>query len=198
MASRRAPARSVALPLPINHLLLPPESPLPSSLVSPLATPQKPHALSPLCPSPRRRAGERGAHPPTVPVHRRRRSGGTPRLIQSRQIRLCFSPRRGAIPPRPGELPFLPDPMRTVRFRGGLGGLARRSGRLGPLLGPIWAFQPSPALDSMRAQPSLLGVRPPRPEFSEIARVCVVLVPDLRLRVRSPLCMALRGWATDY
>jgi hypothetical protein len=83
-----------------------------------------------------------------------------------------------------------PDPDARARFRGGLGGLPRRSGRLGPLPGPIWALPPWPALDSMRRGLLCPVSGSPRPEFSGIARVYVAPAPDLRLRVRSQLCMA--------
>ncbi|CAN6272856.1 unnamed protein product [Urochloa humidicola] len=93
--------------------------------------------------SPRRRAGESGRS--LTPVQPRGAEVPAPYPVVA-QICLRFSPRRGAIPPRLGERAPLspPDPMRTAPFHGGSGGSVSRSGRLPPLLGPIW-------VDSMRS-----------------------------------------------
>jgi len=186
VASRPGP---LAPPPPINHLPSPPAA---SPLLPRFVTPLHPKNLtrSHPCPSPRRRAGERGRSPTRAVCNHAGAEVPTPRLIRSPRS-TSASRRVGAIPPR-----FQVSSVSTLIPTRAPGFVAAWAGYLADLgvwdrfPAPIWASPPWPALDSVRRVPLCSMSGSPRPEFSGIARVHVAPAPDLRLRVRSQLCMA--------
>lgn len=97
------PAAGVA-PSLINHHTSAPTAPscIPSPVVSPVATPQKPHARArDPSRSPRRHAGERGAHPRAYIRTPDWRCPSLIRAARSTSVPRLRHRRVGAIPPRP-------------------------------------------------------------------------------------------------
>jgi len=188
-ASSPPRSRGVAPPPRTIHPL--PSPPVASPLPH-LATRYAPKTSRAPTPAPRLAAAPArgGAHPPVPVCNHAGAEVPTPRLIRSPRS-TSASRRVGAIPPR-----FQVSSVSTLIPTRAPGFVAAWAGYLADLgvwdrfPAPIWASPPWPALDSVRRVPLCSMSGSPRPEFSGIARVHVAPAPDLRLRVRSQLCMA--------